>query len=125
MSQFGTLVETHAENWNERQHVGSTQSRVDALMRSHVDQFTCSRYGAESRFDNSLGSGNEGDHGAIVVRIDMSIKNTRRLDGIDCPRKQLNSFELTAFAEIWYTLDDPFHVRLVKTPGARASRPLC
>ena len=77
----------------------------------HVDQFRSEADGANSSFDNPLRRGHKSDDRAVMIGIDVCVEHAGRLARRDRGGQPLDSFNLAAFTEVWYTLDQ-MHCRL-------------
>ena len=58
------------------------------------------------------GVGDEGNNGAVVIGIDVSIQHTSCFDGRNSFTQSCDCFPVAAFAEVWYTLNEIADCRL-------------
>jgi len=47
----------------------------------------------------------KGDHGSVVIGVQMAIEHGGAFDRFDRPRNAFDGLTLAAFTEVWYTLN--------------------
>ncbi len=100
------VLEGHAFDGDEGDHVGRADTRVRALLFREIDQ----RDGLFHRAEGGVGDGGgrtyEGEYAAVVVGIGFAVEQDDFGDGEDGLHDRVNPGGIAAFGEIGDALDE-------------------
>jgi hypothetical protein len=93
--QQRALIKLDAGNGNKGNHVGCTNSRVNSLLASEVNEFGCLAGTAHCGLDYGCRLSCDGDDGAIVVRIHRPVEEAHTLN-MHCSNNRLDTAHISA-----------------------------
>ena len=107
-SELGTFLKSDTCNRDKRAHIGSSHTRMLAMMLTHVDQLGCPLDAAESSFHHCLRFSYESHNRAVGRRARIYIEEFDALYTLDCVGNTLYRVRIAALTEIGHTFYYPF-----------------
>ena len=105
-SQRNAFLQAHPPHRDERHDVGRSDPRMDAGLLRHVDAERSLGDGADGRLSDEFRRAGEGDHGAVMVRVERHVEDLHLPDRRDRVGDRLHFARLPAFGKIGHALDD-------------------
>jgi hypothetical protein len=93
----------------EWDHVSGADARMNTAMGGEIDVRSDLSHRPNARFSHNIGRTSEGNHGAVVVRVEMQVQHTNVGDGLHDGGDTLDLAAVAAFAEIRHALDESRH----------------
>ena len=106
--QCGTLLQGDAADGNQRQHIGSADTGMGAMMAAHVYQLARRLHGTESGLADSLRLADKGDDGAVGGLAGVYVEQQHALDTFHSTGYLFDDFWIAPFAEIRYAFNKLF-----------------